>query len=797
MKKNYSLNLIKCFSFCFFCVVLDISAQNYDFTTLRNRVVTDQRINILGTSTITNWVTTQRTDGSWSDVPYGNNISSTNTNNHLYRLWHIAAACSKVGHEKYNDTSYKEAVKKGLQFWYSSNTKDTNWWYNEIFFPQNLGEILIFMREFDGFIPKTASVGIDEPEILGLFKPTAISSITYMGTGANAIDIALHYVYRGLLTENGTLLMDTKNELESVLIDNIKGDLMYHDHGPQIMTASYGWVFCDGLVRLASFLAGSPAAFNVNSGNFNTVLSFIRNTQASSIRGRYWDFGVMGRSVSRENGLNANLNYMRNLASYIDPSNASEYNDILSRLNGTNAPSYKVKEFNKHFWASDYMLHSRSGYLFTVRNTSTRTVEAEKGNGENLKANYLSYGANFFAIDGDEYTNIMPIWDWSMIPGTTFPYITTFPSRSDWGVNFGSTTFVGGVSDGVYGSSVLDQNKNGIKAKKSWFFFDNEIVCLGAGIIDNSNRNVRTTINQAWLKENSFISETGSTSETLQSVSGTTYTNSNLKYIRNGKFGYYFPNQGNVKFSMKSQSGTWQSINTTGSSTSQSGFVFSLWIDHGTNPNNGNYSYIVVPGIDSAQKAQSYDASVLNILENSASKQAVYHTSLDILQVVFYQAGTVSWGAKSITVDKPCSLLVKNGSLVTVSNPSQNSISVQVTLTVNDIPYLKSIQLPTNSDVSGASVSVDFSDALAVSDFSNIKLNTFIYPNPTKGILNLKSDSVDLLTYKVNGMDGKNVASGKFTRETNINLSNCANGMYFLIVTNEKKQLTTQKIIKY
>ena len=120
-----------------------------------------------------------------------------------------------------------------------------------------------------------------------------------------------------------------------------------------------------------------------------------------------------------------------------------------------------------------------------------------------------------------------------------------------------------------------------------------------------------------------------------------------------------------------------------------------------------------------------------------------------------------------------------------------------MTLTVNDIPYLKSIQLPTNSDVSGASVSVDFSDALAVSNFSDIKLNTFIYPNPTKGILNLKSDSVDLLTYKVNGMDGKNVASGKFTRETNINLSNCANGIYFLIVTNEKKQLTTQKIIKY
>src|SRR5690606_16484620 len=131
--------------------------------------------------------------------------------------------------------------------------------------------------------------------------------------------------------------------------------------------------------------------------------------------------------------------------------------------------------------------------------------------------------------------------------------------------------------------------------------FDEEVVCLGAGIIDNSNRNVRTTINQAWLKELSYYSEVGSSEETAQSISSNVYANASLKYIRNGKFGYYFPNQGNVKYTMKAQEGTWRSINADGSPALESGYVFSLWMDHGNNPNNANYSYIVVPGIDSQQ----------------------------------------------------------------------------------------------------------------------------------------------------------------------------------------------------
>lgn len=712
---NSSVTLIQnkiIYCFVFFLSILFSHAQEYDFQKLSARVFNSQNTPSKDNAVLNKWINTQNADGSWSEIKYGKLSQSVSIyDNHVLRLWNLAAACSKKGGVNYNDATYKAAVKRGLQFWYHSKTADPNWWFNKIYFPQRLGEILIFMRVFEGYIPKTDASAIDETKIISLFEPTAIDNITYNGSGANAIDIATHYIYRAILTEDSKLIEDTKHKVESLLADNITGDFVYQDHGPQIMIASYGFVFCDTLVRLVAYLEGSPAAFDIKTANFEKILRFIRETQISSARGKSWDFSVLGRGVSRENATIAQINYLQRLANQIDPENATEYEAALSRLSGNNPANYKVREFNKQYWSSDYTQHSRSGYLFTVRNTSTRTVESEVGNGENLKANYLSYGANFISVDGDENVNIMPVWDWSMIPGTTFPYISTFPSRKNWGFNYGKTEFVGGVSDGVYGATVLDLDTAGIKGKKSWFFFDDEIVCLGTGITAKSASDVRTTINQAWMKAPSYFNENGNSNEITQSVSPSVYANANLNYIRNGKIAYYFPNQTNVKYTMKSQSGTWKSINTLeGSSNLKSGDVFSLWINHGNNPKKATYCYIVVPGIDSQQKAQNYNTKDIQILKNTAAIQAVYNKKIEVLEVVFHKAGKISYNGKTIKVNTPCTLIYKKDRWVTVSDPSQKLSKISITIKENGTRYTKKVFLPMGT-TTGASVTIDIHEA--------------------------------------------------------------------------------------
>jgi chondroitin AC lyase len=399
-------------------------------------------------------------------------------------------------------------------------------------------------------------------------------------------------------------------------------------------------------------------------------------------------------------------------------------------------------------------------------------------------------------VDGNEYKNIMPVWDWCMIPGSTFPYTTSFPARTDWGFNFGTTTFVGGVSDGVHGASVLDMNKSGLKAKKSWFFFDNEVVCLGAGITATNNLNVRTTINQAKMENPSYYTETGSTTEKMHSVSSSTYSNNNLTYLRNGKIGYFFPEQGPLKYSMKSQSGTWKSINTGGSSTVESAYVFSMWFDHGENPTDAKYSYIVVPGMDTPEKARAYDATAIEIITNTALVQAVAHKTAGIIQIFFHQAGSLTYNNRTITVSKPCAVMIKNGTFVTVSDPAQSNSVISVNIEFQGVNYHKFVNLPSN-ELSGSSVTLDYGIPTG-----NISTNTgqpseiICFPNPvTHGRINILSASGKMWQYELRNLSGQMILNKAFLSETSIDINNHPAGIYFLSVYDNQHSYN-QKIYK-
>jgi hypothetical protein len=95
------------------------------------------------------------------------------------------------------------------------------------------------------------------------------------------------------------------------------------------------------------------------------------------------------------------------------------------------------------------------------------------------------------------YQDIFPVWDWQKIPGTTVEQNGVFagsPRRK------GTKDFVGGVSDGQYGLAVFDLERDKLQARKAWFFFDREYVCLGAGITCRSQNQVITTANQCYLR---------------------------------------------------------------------------------------------------------------------------------------------------------------------------------------------------------------------------------------------------------------------------------------------------------
>lgn len=119
--------------------------------------------------------------------------------------------------------------------------------------------------------------------------------------------------------------------------------------------------------------------------------------------------------------------------------------------------------------------------MASVRMFSNRTLNTECGNGENLqgacgsgwggqlehtarivtsspsksKGRDLADGVMNVYLDGTEFEDVYPMWDWHLVPGTTEHQTGTAYTCS--GVrDVTSTAWVGGVSDGMYGASTMD-----------------------------------------------------------------------------------------------------------------------------------------------------------------------------------------------------------------------------------------------------------------------------------------------------------------------------------------------------
>jgi chondroitin AC lyase len=318
----------------------------------------------------------------------------------------------------------------------------------------------------------------------------------------------------------------------------------------------------------------------------------------------------------------------------------------------------------------------------------------------------LPDGSTNIQRSGGEYFNIMPVWEWDKIPGiTSRDFKEDQPIISQWGET-GSTAFTGGVSDGLYGATCYDMDYNEVKAKKAWFFFDKEVVCLGAGINSSAEENIVTSINQCWLggKIKAFAKEK------TQNVKNNFETNF-PNWVWHDSIGYFFYQPVNVLLSAQKQKGNWSRINSSQPKEEVEGNVFKLWINHGSKPVENSYAYSVVPGITFSDMEQ-YQPGEIAVLSNDKAVQAVFHKKLDIFQCIFYKSGAVHINDLTITVNKPCALLMKNASgaspVILIADPSQQEKEIMLSVKTKNLQAerLISINMPAGH-LAGSSVKIE------------------------------------------------------------------------------------------
>lgn len=623
-------------------------------------------------------------NGSFSDIDYDDTqMTNWTPIKHIERLSDFVYAYTNEKNKYYQNEDLYQKIVKGLEYWYDVDSESDNWWHNQISEPQKLGVLLIQMRIGKQQIPQEL-----ETKILKRIQETGGDPAKW--TGANRTDIALHWIYRSCLTQNEadlkTAIDNVFNPVVYTTEEGFQHDNSYFQHGEQLYIGGYGDEILKGVTQVASYALGTQ--YQLDKEKVELLSKFMRETYYRTVRGQNMSFDVVGRSVSRPGLLNkrTTATYAKRMID-IDPTHADEYKAIIARLNRKQPADYQVTTSHTHYFRGDYSLHVRPQYNFDVRLASTRTKKCEYGNKENLKTYFMSDGCTNITQTGDEYFNIFPVWNWCHIPGTTAPQLEKVPmDPKAWGV-LGTSTYAGGVSDSIYGATAyayMDTNPEvNTGAKKSWYFFDNEVVCLGAGIQSTSTYPVHTTVNQCFLKSGILVDK-GDKEETLANGSHTLQA---PQWVLHDKIGYFFPQKEEVFLTAQTQSGRWYDINTSKSKKEEKMDVFTLGINHGVGPKDGSYAYIVVPGKTSAQEMKDYQKkNAIEILSNNPKIQAVRNTKLNVWMVTFFEAGTFTHKELNVSVDKPCILMIKDitskSANLHIADPGQTQSPIQIELKI-------------------------------------------------------------------------------------------------------------------
>lgn len=626
-------------------------------------------------------------DGSFTDVDYAS-IQRTNWPPlvHVERISDFVFAYTNPKNKHFGEEALYDKIVKGLKFWHERNPWCHNWWYNQISEPQKLGVLLIQMRTGKKQLPADL-----EKKILDRVREDGGDPAKW--TGANRTDIALHWIYRSCLQRNAEdlayALENVYNPVVYTTKEGFQHDNSNFQHGQQLYIGGYGDEILKGVTQVAMYTRGTR--FAMPQDKLELISKFMRETYYAVMRGKYMSYDVLGRSISRPDILDKSrtILFAKRMVE-LDKEHADEFRNIVARMEGTKAPGDGLQPKHTHYFRGDYTLHVRPQYAFDVRLVSARTARCEYGNGENLKTYFLSDGCTNITTRGGEYFNIFPAWNWTRIPGVTAPQLKEIPlAASDWQC-MGTSTFAGGVSDSLYGVTTyayMDTYKDiNTGAHKAWFFFDDEVVCLGSDIHSTSSEAVYTSVNQCLAASDKAVVSVDGKQEVLPAQE-TAYENAD--WVLHDGIGYLFPQGGRVVAGVQRQSGTWYDINNSVNRKEPVvEKVFTVSLDHGRQPESATYAYVVVPGKRTASEMEKYcKNNAIEILSNTADIQVVRHKKLDVWQMVFYRPGEFKYGKLSVRVDKPCVLMVKKidsrRPVVHVADPGQTGQPIQVKVRIS------------------------------------------------------------------------------------------------------------------
>jgi chondroitin AC lyase len=626
------------------------------------------RIDLLGNEvpkeTVLRLISEFNPSGTWKGINY-QDISRTGFEHriHLSNVLQLAQAHQNPVSPYFKKKEVFEIIDSALAYWIQNDFICDNWWWNEMGTPNAMIAILLVMDE---------DLSEEQRAPLLLIAGRANMKASGARPGGDLIQIAGMRAKQALYQRNHdefrTIVGIMASEIKTTTGRGMKPDLSFHHRTDNVIsTLTYGTGYTNAFAYWAVKNAGTAYALPEASLKL-LVDHFIEGINASMAFSRFPDPGAKNRELSRRTALNPvgpDLAVsLRSATSY----RKEELDAIIKLRKGEKAA---VRPASRFFWHSEYFTFQSPTYFSSVRMHSSRNHTMEfPHNEEGLRNHHFADGSNFLIRTGTEYSEIFPVWDWQKIPGTT---VLQKPELPHWKeiAKTGKKDFTGGVTDGRNGAAAFDFSSvhDPVSVRKSWFFFDDEYVCLGTGLTADSDFPVVTTLDQRLLSGPVEVLINGAQRKTLPRGE---HPIRQVEAVVHEGVKYVFTKPQSVLVKNQPSTGNWRNIThqSWASDEPVQKDVFLLSIQHPTRPTQETYAYKVIPN------ATVHTPSRTTLLAQSDTVHAVADVKAGLYQAVFFAPGRLLLpNGETIHADTPCMLLLRlDGTKFTqiaVSDPSR------------------------------------------------------------------------------------------------------------------------------
>jgi len=592
------------------------------------------------------------TNHQWPDLNYGDTVRAFwQPLIHLKRVRDLALVWANPNTGYYNQDNLKETIHQSLDHWLEKRYKNSNWWHNEIGVPQLMRDIIILFRK-----------GLSADELSGALQVLSQHRVQAPGAGANlawSADLGIHY---GALTGNETLIDKCRqlliDEIHITTGDGVQPDYSFHQHGERLQMYQYGAAFLKENARLAWELLGTRWEYPVEKTKL--LIDFVLEGWQWMARGVNTVPGTIDRSCSRRGALkSADLRSILPYLETLSPSKANELNAISLRQNGDGTP---LNGF-RYYPFSDFSAYHQRDFSFFLKTISSRTLETESINSENLKGRLLNSGDAYIVRNGKEYFDLMPVWDWNKLPGL---------SSFDDAMKVIRKEFAGSVSDGESGLTAMDYSlqaaKEGVqfRARKTWACHSGLVIYIIAEV-ENTAGKIFTSLDQSRLQGNVNVN-----TQERALVDGR-HELHNVKWLYHAGVGYILLRPSTLDLNIRQTTDTWRSINASETDSLVTEKVFNPVLKHQPRTSIG---YVIVPGKSLTEIKGLANKPSWTILRNDKDCQAVIFED-GMVMASFFSPGALAIGGHRLSATHPCLILI-NQKKIYVSNPAQDKKEISI-----------------------------------------------------------------------------------------------------------------------